>query len=48
METDLKAKEIHEYYMGFFKDLLKTNNCTISKQKQKEMVREVEFMIDTS
>ena len=45
METKLKAKEIHEYYMDFLK--IQYKGISIPKSIQKEMIKDICFLIDT-
>lgn len=42
METELKAKEILEYCIDYLNP-----NKNISKKKEKEMVKEIAFLIDS-
>ena len=42
-ETEDKAKEIYDYLAGILAE-----GVFISKKMQKEMIKEIEFLIDTS
>lgn len=43
METKLKAKDIYNYFLDYFNP-----DFFISEEKKKEMIKEIEFMIDNN